>query len=78
MIFVIGPVTNASLNPARSLATAIFEGGTAMTQLWFFVAFPIIGGVLAGLMMKCCCCGDAYSPAACDVNNCDTGKCCKK
>lgn len=47
MILVSGYVTNASLNPARSLATAVFEGGTVLTQVWFFWVTPIIGAVLA-------------------------------
>jgi aquaporin Z len=40
------PVTNASLNPARSTATAIFEGGWALSQLWMFLVAPVIGGIL--------------------------------
>lgn len=44
------PVTNASLNPARSTAPAIFAGGTALTQLWVFWVAPILGGVLGGLV----------------------------
>lgn len=44
------PVTNASLNPARSTAPAIFAGGTALTQLWVFWAAPILGGVVGGLI----------------------------
>lgn len=44
------PVTNASLNPARSTAPAIFAGGTALANLWLFWVAPIIGGVLGGLI----------------------------
>ncbi len=40
------PVTNTSLNPARSTATALFAGGWALEQLWLFWVAPIIGGVL--------------------------------
>lgn len=46
------PVTNTSVNPARSTATAIFAGGEAMGQLWLFWVAPILGAVLAGLAYK--------------------------
>ncbi|UAY54848.1 aquaporin Z [Arachidicoccus terrestris] len=42
------PVTNTSVNPARSLAPAIFQGGWALGQVWLFWAAPIIGAILAG------------------------------
>ncbi|UKO98073.1 aquaporin Z [Nostoc sp. UHCC 0870] len=42
------PVTNTSVNPARSLGPAIFVGGWAIQQLWLFWIAPILGGVLAG------------------------------
>ena len=44
------PVDNTSVNPARSIATALFAGTDALKQLWAFVVFPIVGafvGVLA-------------------------------
>ncbi|MEI6000241.1 aquaporin [Paraburkholderia bengalensis] len=44
------PVTNASLNPARSTGPAIFVGDWALDQLWLFWAAPLAGGVLAGLL----------------------------
>lgn len=44
------PVTNASLNPARSTAAALFAGGTALTELWLFWVAPILGGVIGGLI----------------------------
>ncbi|MGH9741635.1 MAG: aquaporin Z [Candidatus Acidiferrum sp.] len=44
------PVTNASINPARSTAPAIFVGGWAIHQLWLFWLAPIIGGAIAGLV----------------------------
>lgn len=44
------PVTNASMNPARSTAPAIFSGGWAIQQLWLFWVAPIIGGAVAGLV----------------------------
>ena len=37
------PVDNTSVNPARSIATAVFSGGDAMRQLWVFVVFPLVG-----------------------------------
>ena len=51
LIHLIGiPVTNLSVNPARSTAPAIFAGGWALQQLWLFWVAPIIGGALAGLV----------------------------
>lgn len=46
------PVTNASLNPARSTATAIFGGPTAVQSLWLFWLAPIIGGIIGGIVAK--------------------------
>ena len=46
------PVTNTSVNPARSTSQAIFAGGWALEQLWLFWAAPIIGAILAGLVYK--------------------------
>jgi aquaporin Z len=46
------PVTNASINPARSLGPAVFVGGTALAQLWLFIVAPIVGGILAALVWK--------------------------
>ncbi len=44
------PVTNGSLNPARSFGVAIIEGGTALSQLWFFFAMPFAGAVLGSVL----------------------------
>ena len=44
------PVDNTSVNPARSIAMAVFAGGDAVTQLWAFVVFPVIGGILGALV----------------------------
>jgi aquaporin Z len=44
------PVSNTSVNPARSLAPAVFAGGTALSQIWVFWAAPILGGVLGGII----------------------------
>ena len=46
------PVTNASLNPARSTATAIFGGADALSSLWLFWVSPIVGGVIGGAISK--------------------------
>jgi len=46
------PVSNASVNPARSTATAIFGGPEAWGSLWLFWVAPIVGGVIGGLIAK--------------------------
>ena len=46
------PVTNTSVNPARSTAVAIFADASAMGQLWLFWVAPIVGAALAGLVYK--------------------------
>jgi aquaporin Z len=46
------PVTNTSVNPARSTSQAIFAGGWALNQLWLFWVAPIIGAIIAGLVYK--------------------------
>jgi len=46
------PVTNTSVNPARSTAVAIFQGDWALSQLWLFWVAPIVGAVLAGLLYR--------------------------
>jgi aquaporin Z len=49
LIHLIGiPVTNLSVNPARSTGPAVFVGGWAVQQLWLFWLAPIVGGVIAG------------------------------
>jgi aquaporin Z len=44
------PVTNTSVNPARSLGPALFVGKSALVQVWLFWAAPILGAVLAGIV----------------------------
>jgi len=46
------PVTNTSVNPARSTGPALFAGGIYLSQLWLFWLAPIVGGVLAGLLSR--------------------------
>lgn len=46
------PLTGTSVNPARSLAPALFMGGAALQQVWVFIVAPIIGAVIAGLAHK--------------------------
>ncbi|MBR2558230.1 MAG: MIP family channel protein [Methanobrevibacter sp.] len=53
------PLTGTSVNPARSLAPALFLGGQALQQVWVFILAPIIGAVLAGLIFKGICSEEA-------------------
>jgi len=46
------PVTNTSVNPARSLGPALFVGGVALQQVWLFWVAPLIGGVLGGIVYR--------------------------
>lgn len=46
------PLTGASINPARSLGPALFQRGTALSQLWLFIVFPLLGGLLAGMAQR--------------------------
>jgi aquaporin Z len=46
------PVTNTSVNPARSTGPALFSGGTAIMQLWLFWVAPIAGAVVAGIVSR--------------------------
>ena len=51
LIHLIGiPVTNLSVNPARSTGPAVFVGGWALEQLWLFWVAPIVGAALAGVV----------------------------
>ncbi len=53
MIHLVGiTVTGTSVNPARSIGPALFVGGTALSQLWVFIAAPLIGGAIGGLMHR--------------------------
>jgi aquaporin Z len=46
------PVTNTSVNPARSIGPALFVGGEAISQLWLFILAPVVGAAIAGLTYK--------------------------
>lgn len=46
------PVTNTSVNPARSISQAVFAGGWAIEQLWLFILAPLAGALLAGIFYK--------------------------
>ena len=53
LVHLIGiPVTNLSVNPARSTGPALFVGGWALGQLWLFWVAPIIGGALGGILYR--------------------------
>ncbi len=53
------PITNTSVNPARSTGMAVFVGGTPLAQLWFFWVAPLLGGLIGGLVYR----GVAGKPA---------------
>lgn len=51
LIHLVGiPVTNTSVNPARSIGPAVFVGGWALSQLWLFIIAPLIGAVIAAVV----------------------------
>ena len=53
LVHIIGvPLTGTSVNPARSLAPAIFTGGDALAQVWVFIVAPLIGAALAAIVFK--------------------------
>ncbi|HJQ27423.1 MAG TPA: aquaporin Z [Blastocatellia bacterium] len=53
LIHLVGiPVTNTSVNPARSIGPAIFVGGWALTQLWLFIIAPIAGAIIAAIVYR--------------------------
>jgi len=47
------PITGTSVNPARSIGPALFEGGVALQQLWLFIVAPFVGAALSALIWKC-------------------------
>ncbi|PGS09757.1 aquaporin [Bacillus pseudomycoides] len=53
LVHLLGiPLTGTSVNPARSLAPALFAGGEAVSQLWVFIVAPILGGIVAAIVGK--------------------------
>jgi len=53
LIHLVGiPVTNTSVNPARSIGPALFVGGWALSQLWLFIVAPVIGAVIAAAVYQ--------------------------
>jgi aquaporin Z len=53
LIHLVGiPITNTSVNPARSIGPAVFVGDWALGQLWLFIVAPIIGGVLGSVLHR--------------------------
>jgi aquaporin Z len=51
LIHLVGiPVTNTSVNPARSIGPAVFVGGWALSQLWLFIVAPLVGAVIASVV----------------------------
>lgn len=53
LIHITGiPVTGVSVNPARSIGPAVFVGGTALSQLWLFIAAPILGSILSAVTWR--------------------------
>ena len=55
---VTSPVTNTSVNPARSTGVALFQGGWAIGQLWLFWLAPLIGGAIGAGIYRCLLSGD--------------------
>lgn len=53
LIHLVGiPVTNTSVNPARSIGPALFVGGWAIEQLWLFILVPVVGGIAGGFVYR--------------------------
>ena len=46
------PISNTSVNPARSIATAVYGGAVPLGQLWAFIVAPIVGGIVAGIVVR--------------------------
>ena len=53
LIHLVGiPVTNTSVNPARSIGPAVFVGGWALSQLWLFILAPLVGAAIASVLYR--------------------------
>jgi aquaporin Z len=74
LIILVGiPVTNTSVNPARSTGPALFLGGWALEQLWLFWLAPIVGGVLGGLLYRGLISGAAEAAGSLQLTESDRG-----
>ena len=51
-LIIAAPIDNGSMNPARSIAAALFGGGEALKQVWVFIVFPLVGAAIAGATQK--------------------------
>ncbi len=67
------PVTNTSVNPARSTGPALFVGGWAVAQLWLFWLAPLLGGALAGVLYRTVLQRDLSEPAVSGQPKPDSG-----
>jgi aquaporin Z len=64
LIHLVGiPVTNTSVNPARSIGPAVFVGGWALSQLWLFIVAPLIGAAIASVLYKAVAASEPMIPA---------------
>ena len=53
LVHLVGiPLTGTSVNPARSFGPALWQGGTAMSQVWLFILAPLVGSVIAVIVWK--------------------------
>lgn len=53
LVHLVGiPLTGTSVNPARSLGPALFEGGTALQQVWLFILAPLVGALIAVVIWR--------------------------
>lgn len=69
LINLIGiPVTNLSVNPARSTGPAVFAGGWALRQLWLFWVAPILGGAIGGAIYSALFAGEAVTQPAATIS----------
>ena len=65
VVHLVGiPLTGTSVNPARSIGPALFEGGAALSQLWLFIVAPLVGGLIAAAVWAASRSTHADSPEA--------------
>jgi aquaporin Z len=63
------PVTNTSVNPARSTGPALFVGGWALAQLWLFWVAPLVGAAIAGVGYRYVLGDDGSAPVAAEAQD---------